>query len=414
MRASQAGRLPALRALRGAVVAGLAAAALLGVTAVTGPAAAAEGTVHVTVGAQPVPGRYLVLFRTDRATSVTSSRTRTDQLAERYSARVRHRYSSAVQGFAAEMTPTQARRIAADPAVARVEQDSVVRISATQTDATWGLDRVDQRSLPLTHTYTYTQTASNVSAYVIDTGIQTAHTDFGGRATLGVDTSDSFPLLGRTLAGEDCNGHGTHVAGTLGGTRYGIAKKVRLIGVRVLDCSGSGSTSAVIAGVDWVKQNAHKPAVANMSLGGAVSSSLDAAVRSAISSGVTFVLAAGNADEDACNTSPARVGPAITVGATTSADARAAYSNYGPCLDVFAPGSGITSDWNSSNTATETVSGTSMASTHVAGAAALYLARHPSASPAAVHSALVGAATQHKVTNPGPGSSNRLLYTASL
>jgi subtilisin family serine protease len=414
MRAPQASRLPAVGALRAAVVAGLAAVALLGAAAVTGPAAAAAGTVHVTSGAKPVPDRYLVLFRTDPATSAATYRKRTDQLAQRYSARVRYRYSSALQGFAAEMSAKQARQIAANPAVARVEQDSIVRISATQASATWGLDRVDQRALPLNRKYTYTQTASNVSAYIIDTGIRTTHSDFGGRARIGVDTSDSIPLIGGPRDGQDCNGHGTHIAGTLGGTRYGVAKKVRLIAVRVLDCSGSGSISAVVAGVDWVKKNARKPAVANMSLGGAASSSLDSAVRSAISSGVTFVLAGGNSNENACNSSPGRVGPALTVGATTPADVRASYSNYGPCVDLFAPGSDITSDWYTSDTATDKFSGTSMAAPHVAGAVALYLARHPSATTATVHSALVSASTKNKVKSPGPGSPNRLVYTASL
>jgi len=282
-----------------------------------------------------------------------------------------------------------------------------VRLDTTQSNATWGLDRLDQRDLPLNATYSYDKTGSGVTAYIIDTGIRLSHNDFGGRATSGYDAIDGG-------SADDCNGHGTHVSGTVGGTTYGVAKGVRLVAVRVLDCGGSGSNSGVIAGVNWVTSNhaAGQPAVANMSLGGGVSTALDQAVSNSIADGVTYALAAGNSNANACNSSPARTPNAITVGATTSSDARASYSNYGTCLDVFAPGSNITSAWSTSNTATNTISGTSMASPHVAGAAAVYLEGNPGATPAQVASALSGAATTGKVTSPGSGSPNRLLYSA--
>jgi subtilisin family serine protease len=287
-----------------------------------------------------------------------------------------------------------------------IEADQIVTIDATQTGATWGLDRIDQTALPLNGTYIYNNTGANVRAYIIDTGILTSHNEFGGRAVSGYDFVDNDPNA------IDCNGHGTHVAGTVGGTTYGVAKSVSLVAVRVLDCGGSGTTSGVIAGVDWVTTNAQKPAVANMSLGGGISSALDTAVTNAINSGVTFAVAAGNSNRDACKFSPARVPAAITVGATTNTDARASYSNYGSCLDLFAPGSSITSAWYTSNTATNTISGTSMATPHVAGVAALYLQGNSGASTTQVRDALVNGATPNVVINAGRNSPNRLLFTA--
>ncbi|MCP3822856.1 S8 family peptidase [Streptomyces sp. A3M-1-3] len=332
------------------------------------------------------------------------------ELVSRNQGRLTHVYSSAVKGFATKMTQTQARKLAADSRVAYVEQDSKVALSTTQTGATWGIDRIDQRNLPLSTTYTYNTTASNVRVYVIDTGLRTTHNEFGGRATFGTDT------VGDGQNGNDCNGHGTHVAGTAAGSTYGVAKGASIVGVRVLNCSGSGSTSGVIAGVDWVTANAIEPAVANMSLGGSASTSLDNAVKNSIASGVSYTLAAGNGDIfgnplDACTTSPARTADGITVGATDSADKRASWSNYGTCLDLFAPGVSITSAWNSSNTSTNTISGTSMAAPHTAGAAALYLATNPTATPAQVRDALVNGATNGVVQDPKTGSPNRLLYT---
>jgi subtilisin family serine protease len=372
------------------------------------PAAAtpATGQIRLAGTADAVAGSYIVVLK-DGAVSGRASRAaavadRSAGLARGYGAQVRQTYGAALNGFEAAMSEAAARRLAADPSVAYVEQNQRVSLLTTQTGATWGIDRIDQASLPLSRTYTYTTTASNVTAYIIDTGIKYTHSDFGGRATYGYDAVGT--------GGVDCNGHGTHVAGTVGGATYGVAKAVKLVGVRVLNCSGSGTNAGVIGGVNWVTQNARKPAVANMSLGGGVSTALDNAVASSISSGVTYALAAGNSSASACNSSPSRVASAVTVGATTSTDARASYSNYGTCLDIFAPGSSITSDWYSSNTATNTISGTSMASPHVAGAAALVLAANPSFTPAQVRDNLVNRATPNKVTSPGTGSPNRLLF----
>ncbi|MEU3744032.1 MULTISPECIES: S8 family peptidase [Streptomyces] len=322
----------------------------------------------------------------------------------------KHVYRSALKGFSTTMSQARAARLAADPRVAYVEQNATVRVADTQTGATWGLDRVDQRDLPLSTTYTYDTTASNVTAYIIDTGIRTSHGEFGGRATVGTDT------VGGGQNGQDCQGHGTHVAGTVGGAKYGVAKGVKLVAVRVLDCNGSGTTAGVIAGVDWVTANAVKPAVANMSLGGGANASLDDAVRRSIASGVTYAVAAGNGNflglpARACSYSPARVAEAITVGATDSADKRASFSNYGTCVDLFAPGVSVTSAWKDDDTATNTISGTSMAAPHTAGVAALYLAANPAATPAQVGTALVNNATSGKVQDPKSGSPNKLLHS---
>ncbi|MFF5935668.1 S8 family peptidase [Streptomyces sp. NPDC012508] len=322
----------------------------------------------------------------------------------------KHQYRSVLKGFSASMSQARAAALASDPRVAYVEQNATVRMADTQPGATWGLDRIDQRDLPLSTTYRYDTTASNVTAYIIDTGIRTSHSEFGGRATVGTDT------VGGGQNGQDCQGHGTHVAGTVGGAKYGVAKGAKLVAVRVLDCNGSGTTAGVIAGVDWVTANAVKPAVANMSLGGGANTSLDDAVKRSIASGVTYAVAAGNGNflglpARACNYSPARVTEAITVGATDSADKRASFSNYGTCVDLFAPGVSITSAWKDGDTATNTISGTSMATPHTAGAAALYLSANPTATPAQVSTALVNNATDGKVGNPLSGSPNKLLHS---
>ncbi|MFF3684799.1 S8 family serine peptidase [Streptomyces sp. NPDC002187] len=322
----------------------------------------------------------------------------------------KHTYRNALKGFSTSMSAAKARALAADPRVAYVEQNATVRISETQTNATWGIDRIDQRNLPLSKTYTYSTPASNVNAYIIDTGIRTSHSEFGGRASVGTDT------VGGGQNGQDCQGHGTHVAGTVGGRTYGVAKGVNLIAVRVLDCNGSGTNAGVIAGVDWVTANAKKPAVANMSLGGSANTALDNAVKKSIAAGVSYAIAAGNGNilgwpVNACNYSPARVPEAITVGATDNTDRRASFSNYGTCLDLFAPGVSITSAWKDNDTATNTISGTSMATPHTAGVAALYLAAHPAATPAQVRDALVNNATSGKVVDPRTGSPNKLLHS---
>ncbi|MEU3917770.1 S8 family peptidase [Streptomyces sp. NPDC029004] len=319
-------------------------------------------------------------------------------------------YRSVLQGFSATMSGDKAAKLAADPRVAYVEQNATVRLNDTQANPTWGIDRIDQRDLPLSKSYTYKTTASNVNAYIIDTGIRTSHSEFGGRASVGTDT------VGGGQNGQDCNGHGTHVAGTVGGRTYGVAKAVKLIAVRVLNCQGSGTTAGVIAGIDWVTAHAKKPAVANMSLGGGVNTSLDNAVKKSVASGVSFAIAAGNGNflglpANACNYSPARVPEAITVGATDNTDRRASFSNYGTCLDLFAPGVNITSSWKDSDTATNTISGTSMATPHTAGVAALYLSTHATATPAQVRDAIVNGATTGKVQDPRTGSPNKLLYS---
>jgi subtilisin family serine protease len=326
-----------------------------------------------------------------------------DELALTHKGKLKHVYQNALNGFAVEMSAEDAERLSEDFRVAYVEEDGVVTLDATQSNPPWGLDRIDQRNRPLNAIYTFNFTGAGVFAYVIDTGILTAHTQFGGRA------ANVFDAFGGN--GQDCNGHGTHVAGTIGGSTYGVAKSVNLRGVRVLNCSGSGSNSGVIAGVDFVRTNHSNPAVANMSLGGGISSALDTAVNNLSNAGVAIAVAAGNSNTNACNSSPARAANAITVGATTTTDARASFSNFGTCLDIFAPGQGILSAYATSTTATATLSGTSMASPHVAGVAALYKQANPSASSTTVRNAIVNGATTNVVTSPGTGSPNRLLYS---
>ena len=388
--------------------AAVATAAAIGV-GTAASAAQAVGTVRAATGAA-VAGSYIVVLK-DGAGDQSAA------IAAKHGASVTHQYHSALNGFSGRMSEQQARRLAADPRVAYVQQDGVFTITETQTNPpSWGLDRIDQPNRPLSSSYTYNTAASNVTAYIIDTGIRTSHTDFGGRAVWGTNTTGD----GNNT---DCNGHGTHVAGTVGGSSYGVAKSVQLIAVKVLDCNGSGATSGVVAGVDWVtgqkNSNPSQPMVANMSLGGSADTTLDNAVKNSIAAGVTYAIAAGNGNflgwpQNACNSSPARVPDAITVSATDNTDKKASWANYGTCVDLFAPGVNITSSWNSGDTGTNTISGTSMATPHVTGAAALYLATHPSASPATVASAINSNATTGVVSSPGTGTPNRLLYTLNF
>ncbi|MFH8610923.1 S8 family peptidase [Streptomyces sp. NPDC018029] len=429
--------------------AALTATGLLGAT----PATAAATATHVTPGDSvgstapdrklrlasgletPVPNGWIVVLKEpgpgSSSAAVGSSAVPVvarELVGRAEGARLGHVYRAALHGFSARMSRAQAAELAADPRVAYVRQDTRVRVDTpraappraeadgvstreqTQPDAPWGLDRIDQRRLPLSTTYTYRTTAPGVSVYVIDTGLRTTHTEFGGRASVGTDT------VGDGRNGDDCNGHGTHVGGIAAGATYGVAKQARLVAVRVLNCQGSGTTSGVVAGVDWVTAKGTRPAVANMSLGGAASDVLDSAVRRSIRSGVTYTVAAGSSGQagGACNTSPSRVAETISVGASDRGDGRASSSNHGNCVSLFAPGVQIPSAWKDSDTATATLNGTSMASGHAAGAAALHLGFRPTDTPAQVKRGLVDNATTGALQGTPPVTPDRLLYTLYL
>ncbi|MFF3908730.1 S8 family peptidase [Streptomyces sp. NPDC001848] len=379
-----------------------AVATVAALAAVAPPAQAApEGTVLGAGAPGAVGGSYIVTLKGGtQALSATGK-----GIAEKYGARISQTYGSVLNGYAVTADARQARRLAADSRVASVVQDTKVTLDHYQKNPpSWSLDRIDQPNLPLDQGYTWPEPAgAGVTAYVIDTGIRISHKDFGGRASYGWDFVDN------DATAEDGNGHGTHVAGTVAGATYGVAKQARVVAVRVLDDDGSGTTAQVIAGIDWVTKHARKPAVANLSLSGYANAQLDAAVRNSIASGVTYAVAAGNSGLAAGLYSPARVDQAITVGASDRKDARASFSNWGSSLDLFAPGVAITSDSNASDTATATLSGTSMATPHVTGAAALYLARHPKATPAQVSQALVRRAVSGKIKGAGIGSPDKLL-----
>lgn len=356
-----------------------------------------------------IPGKYIVVLKQSTGTASTASNESrvsgfASRMITRHGVQLTHTYGAALSGFAVNATEQQAAAIANESDVDYVVEDSVISINATQSPATWGLDRIDQRSLPVNNTYVYDQTGSGVHVYVVDTGIRSTHSEFGGRVSLGYDA------IGDGNGAGDCNGHGTHVAGTVGGSTYGVAKSVTLHSVRVLPCSGSGSTSNVIAGINWVTANHSSPAVVNMSLGGSLDVTLNTAVTNSINSGVTYVVAAGNNNSDACSYSPSSAGKVISVGATDSGDVRASYSNIGACVSLFAPGNGIASAWYTSDSATAVLNGTSMASPHVAGVAALYLQANPNASPSEVFNAIERITTYGVVWNNG-GSPNQLLFS---
>lgn len=385
------------------------------------PLAAAVATavmVSATAGAgefktieQPIEGQYIVVLKETAARLAHEQGSAVEvaavarQLVSQHQLDLIHTYGHALRGFAVRADDKALAQLLVDPRVEYIEEDGLARMSATQNNATWGLDRIDQRNLPLNSTYVDDRTGSGVHAYVIDSGLRTTHNEFSGRV------GNGFSAINDGRGVVDCNGHGTHVSGTIGGTTWGVAKSALIHPVRVFGCTGGSPWSTIIAGIDWVRANHVKPAVANMSLGGGGNSSADTATNNLINAGVTVVVAAGNDNSNACNFSPARVRNAITVGATQSNDARSSFSNFGTCVDIFAPGSDIRSAWWTSNTANALLSGTSMASPHVAGVAALYLQGRATATPANVIREVIGKSSINRVGNRGAGSPNHLLFS---
>jgi len=391
----------------------LTVAALLAFSSLAGAQErSARATVEFREALKPVENEYIVVLKDEVARLAGESRSRqpsvasvAQTMARSYGMRVTNSFTHVLRGFVVEADDRALVRLLMDSRVAYVEENGIVSVrQTTQPNATWGLDRSDQRDRPLNGTYVYDTTASNVYTYIIDTGVRTNHNDFGGRVISG------YTAINDGQGSNDCNGHGTHVAGTVAGSTWGIAKAAIIVPIRVLGCNGSGTNAGVIAGMDWVAANHIKPAVANMSLGGGASTSTDNAVANMRNAGVTVVVAAGNENQNACNVSPARAAAAITVGSTTSSDSRSSFSNWGSCVDIFAPGSSITSAWYTSNTSTNTISGTSMAAPHVAGIAALYLAGNPTATPTQVENAIYSNGSTGKLSSLN-GSPNLLAYS---
>ncbi|MEE1938376.1 S8 family peptidase [Streptomyces sp. TRM 70361] len=399
-----------------ALGAAVAALVLTGATAATAGAAAPDpgsaplGTVRGAEAPDTVDGEYIVVLKDSgsRARQLRAAegvRDKAEELTDTFGGRPDRTFDSALKGFSLKATEKQARRLAADPAVAYVEANRVERGDDVQTDPSWGLDRIDQRDLPLDASYTYRGTASNVTAYVVDSGINISHEDFGGRASYGYNFVDG----NRTA--EDCHGHGTHVAGILGSGTYGVAKGVKLVAVKVLNCNNLGTTAALLAGYDWVAENAVKPAVVNVSIGGSPSDAKSAMIRKLVDAGLTITASAGNKGTDACAQSPALEESVITVAATARDDSKPSWSNHGSCVDVFAPGASVPSLGIDSDTAVRTMSGTSMSAPYATGVAALYVAENPGATPDQVSRALLTGATGDRVTGAGAGSPNLLLHS---
>lgn len=364
--------------------------------------------INGNVQTQLVPNEYIVALSTSRVSAAQLS-AQAQTMAASAGAQIVAIFGAAINGFAVKADAAAINVIRANPTVEYVQPVQVIRAIATQSPTpSWGLDRIDQRNLPLNSSFTYPTGGAAVHIYIIDTGILTTHNDFAGR--IGNSANFITPTAPSGPAWTDCAGHGTHVSGTAAGTTYGIMKTATIHAVRVLNCNGSGTTTSVVAGINYVITNAIAPAVSNMSLGGGPDVTIDNATNNMVAAGIVSAVAAGNSNANACNFSPARAANALTVGATTITDARASFSNFGTCLDLFGPGQNITSDWIGSNTATNTISGTSMASPHVAGVAALYRSFNPTATATQVASALINNATLNVVTNPGTGSPNRMLY----
>lgn len=372
------------------------------------------GTANVAVAdfrparAPKAQGEYIIVFKGEPTKNEKAARGAASELAARHGGNVKRAWDSALNGaLLTDLTEAQARALAKNPNVAWVEENGIVTTTATQNNPVWGLDRIDQQT-HLSASYNYSFDGSGVNVYVLDTGILDTHDEFGTRASRDFDARDD----GQN--GVDCKGHGTHVAGTVGGSTYGVAKNARIRAVRVLGCDGKGTWADVIEGINWVMNNAQFPAVANMSLSGGANDATDTAVNNAVNAGIFFAVAAGNDSQDACNQSPARAAQAFVVGATNSADSRASFSNWGACVDLFAPGVGIQSAWHTGDTDTNTIDGTSMATPHVAGVAALMLDENPNLTPAQIRNLLIARSTLNLVGNPGTNSPNRLLYSLTL